>query len=243
MLAGPAGALIVVDSAVTARRPIGVLTGSDYPQIAAELVRLGVDSISVTPGTMIKTTLAVLGVKCKLGVRAPRRGMRPNRRATMRVRIVVADQSEADFYDLERRDMPLLFVRRLEDPDAHLHDRDLRSDRPGRVFDHAPAAAGRRGAVAHHTTEGERNPRKVEARRFARRIAEALDEERRQGRYDRLVVMAPPAFLGLLRAEMPAAVRATLTAEIGKDLVHEPAETLIGYLPPGTFTRHPITAD
>ena len=158
----------------------------------------------------------------------------------MRVRIVVADQSEADFYELEQRDMPPQLVQRLEDPEAHLHDRDLKSDRPGRVFDHAAAAGGRRGAVAHHATGGERNPRKVEARRFARRIAEALDEARRQHQYDRLVLMAPPAFLGLLRKEMPDAVHAVLTAEIAKDLVHEPPEALTGYLPPGTFTQHPI---
>ena len=158
----------------------------------------------------------------------------------MRIRIVVASQAEADFYDLEQRDMPPQFVQRLEDPDAHLHNRDLKSDRPGRVFDHAPAPGSRRGAVAHHSTGGELSPRKVEARRFARRIVQALDEERQQGRYDRIVLMAPPAFLGLLREEMPAAVKAKLTAEVGKDLVREPAEALNAYLPPGTFTRHPI---
>lgn len=161
----------------------------------------------------------------------------------MRIRIVVADQSQADFYELEQRDMPPQLLQRLEDPDAHLHDRDLKSDRPGRVFDHAPAPGGRRGAVAHHSTGGERNPRKVEARRFARRIAQVLDEGQRQSRYDSLIVMAPPAFLGLLREEMPAAVRAIVTAEIGKDLVHEPPEVLSGYLPPGTFTRQPIAHD
>ena len=160
----------------------------------------------------------------------------------MRVRIVVADQSEADFYELEQRDMPPQFVRRLEDADAHLHDRDLKSDRPGRVFDHAPAIGSRRGAVGHHSTGGERNPRRVEARRFARRIGQALDEERRHNRYDRLVVMAAPAFLGLLREEIPAAVHALLSAEVGKDLVHEPPEALNAYLPPGTFARHPVTS-
>jgi len=161
----------------------------------------------------------------------------------MRVRIVVADQSEADFYELEQRDMPPQFVQRLEDADAHLHDRDLKSDRPGRVFDHAPGPGGRRGAVAHHSTGGERSPRKVEAKRFARRIARVLDEGQRQNRYDRLIVMAPPEFLGLLREEMPAAVRATVTAEIGKDLVHEPPAALSAYLPPGTFAPHPITGN
>lgn len=161
----------------------------------------------------------------------------------MRVRIVVADQSEADFYDLEQRDMPPQFIQRLEDAAAHLHNRDLKSDRPGRVFDHAPASGGRRGAVAHHSTGGEHDPRKVEARRFARRITQTLEQARRQKHYDRLVIMAPPAFLGLLREEMPAAVHGVLTAEIGKDLIHEPPEALSAYLPPGTFTRHLITGD
>jgi protein required for attachment to host cells len=161
----------------------------------------------------------------------------------MRVRIVVADQSEADFYELEQRDMPPRLVQRLEDADAHLHDRDLKSDRPGRLFTHAPSTAGRRGAVTHHSTGGERSPRKVEAERFARRIVEALDEARRQRQYDRLIIMAPPAFLGLLRKEMPAAVHALLSAEIAKDLVHEPPQALGGYLPPGTFTPHPIGGD
>lgn len=159
----------------------------------------------------------------------------------MRVRIVVADQGEADFYLLERQDATPQLVQRLEDPDAHLHDRDLSSDRPGRVFDRAPTLGGRRGAVAHHATGGERNPRKVEAMRFARRIADALELERREDRYDRLVIMAPPAFLGLLREELAPAVQAVTSAEIGKDLVHEPLDVLIAYLPPGTFTRHPIT--
>ncbi|HEV7137606.1 MAG TPA: host attachment protein [Steroidobacteraceae bacterium] len=162
----------------------------------------------------------------------------------MKVRIVVADQSEAAFYELEQRDIPPQFVRRLTDPDAHLHDRDLKSDRPGRVFDHAATAGGRRGAVAHHSTGGERSPRKVEARRFARRVVQALDEARRQDHpYDRLVIIAPPAFLGLLREEMTPAVHTLLTAEIGKDLVHEPPEALGAYLLPGTFARHPVAHD
>lgn len=161
----------------------------------------------------------------------------------MRVRIVVSDQSEADFYELEQRDVPPRLVQRLEDPDAHLHDRDLKSDRPGRVFDHAAGEGARRGAVGHHSTGGERSPRKVEARRFARRIAQVLEEALRQGQYHRLVILAPPAFLGLLREEMPAAVAATITAEIAKDLIHEPAQALSAYLPPGTFALHPTAAD
>ena len=109
----------------------------------------------------------------------------------MRIRIVVADQSEALFYETDRFDVPLQLVGRLTDPKAHLHDRDFKSDRPGRVFDHAPAAGQRRGAVAHHGTGGERRPRKHETLLFARRIGQVLKTAHQQGDFDRLILMAP----------------------------------------------------
>jgi len=45
---------------------------SDYPEVAAYLVELGIDSMSVTPDTLIKITRDVLAVEQRLG-RAPRR--------------------------------------------------------------------------------------------------------------------------------------------------------------------------
>jgi len=74
---------------------------------------------------------------------------------------------------------------------------DFKSDRPGRVFDHAPGG-GRRGAVAHHDTGGERKPRGHEAEMFARRIIEEMERVQERDRCDRLVLMAAPAFLGEL---------------------------------------------
>lgn len=44
---------------------------SDYPDFAAWLVELGIDSMSVTPDTLLKTTRDVLAVEARLG-RAPR---------------------------------------------------------------------------------------------------------------------------------------------------------------------------
>ena len=97
----------------------------------------------------------------------------------MRVRIVGADQAEARFYDAEPPDPALHPAGGLSEPRARLHDRDLMSDRPGRQFERAAPATGRRGAVAHHGTgaEGEQRPRRHVAVLFARRIAEALGQE------------------------------------------------------------------
>ncbi|CAN5307572.1 phosphoenolpyruvate synthase [soil metagenome] len=52
---------------------------SDYPEMAAYLVELGIDSMSVTPDTLLKTTRDVLAVEARLG-RAPRGTEPANRR-------------------------------------------------------------------------------------------------------------------------------------------------------------------
>jgi protein required for attachment to host cells len=157
----------------------------------------------------------------------------------MRVRILVANQAEAAFYDLESRVDTLHFKERLSDPKAHLHDRDFKSDRPGRVFDHAPLTGGRRGATAHHGTGGERRPRKHEAGVFARLITDHLAQARRAGEFDHLVVMAAPAFLGLLRKAMADALRSCIVGEVTKDLAHEPPETIRAHVPQEAFHELP----
>ena len=138
----------------------------------------------------------------------------------MRVRVVVADQSEARYYDMVGLKNGLRLVGRAVHPEARLHDRDLVSDRPGRVFDHANLSGGRRGAVAHHATGGERSPRRIEAAKFARRIAGELDAERGRGSYDQLVLISGPSFLGLLRASLSKSLQAAVALEVAKDLVH-----------------------
>lgn len=144
-------------------------------------------------------------------------------------RIVVADRGEARFYDVGPASR-LQIAGRLVDPNARLHDRDLVSDRPGRVFDRAPPASGRRGAGAHHATDGERSPHKHEVTLFARRIAAELERARRQGRFASLVVMAGPPFLGELRKSLPKSLRAITVAEVAKDLVHRPERVVRTYV-------------
>lgn len=155
----------------------------------------------------------------------------------MLVRIVVADQSEARFYDTDHFDSKLTLAGRLTDPKAHLHDRDFKSDRPGRLFDHAPPAAGRRGGVAHHGTGGERRPREHEAELFAHQIAAALENALRQDEFKRLVLVAGPRFLGELRAALSKPVESAVAAEVAKDLVHAPDTAVHQYLPRETFAK------
>ena len=108
-----------------------------------------------------------------------------------RIRIIVADQAEAIFYDTASLRARPKEVARISDPLAHQHNRDFASDRPGRSYE---SFGGARHAIAR-----ENDPRQQEAVRFAKRISRRLDAARRSGEFDELIVVAGPAFLGLMR--------------------------------------------
>jgi protein required for attachment to host cells len=153
----------------------------------------------------------------------------------VRVRVVVAGQSEARFYDATGAAVKMKLIDKLTDPNARLHDRDMVSDKAGRVFDHAAAPGQRRGSVSHHSTGGERSPRKHEAVVFARQVVHQLETEHRASPFGRLVVMAGPAFLGLLREAMPKALREITVAEVCKDLLHDNDGGVLSHIPREAF--------
>jgi pyruvate,water dikinase len=72
------GVMKMIDMAVEGARRNGRHSGicgqapSDYPEVAEHLVRIGIDSMSLNPDTVLKTTMRVLDVERSLG-REPRR--------------------------------------------------------------------------------------------------------------------------------------------------------------------------
>ena len=139
--------------------------------------------------------------------------------------VVVADQGEARLY-LQLSAASLRLIGRFENPAAHLHDRDLASDRPGRVYRTARGSPNRRGATARHAAGGERTPRRQLAIVFARRIAAGIRAAAKATPFDRLILVAEPRFLGTLRRALPARLRAKATVQIAKDLLHLPTAEL-----------------
>jgi protein required for attachment to host cells len=57
--------------------------------------------------------------------------------------------------------------------------------------------------------------------RFARHLARLMQEGLDAHRFEQLCVMAPPQFLGLLRAAMGTPLKRAVTRELVKDLTHE----------------------
>ena len=123
----------------------------------------------------------------------------------MTTRVVVADEHQARFYDVENVRAPMHLAASLEDGAARLHDRDLESDRPGTAF----GINGARSAM-----DGERSTKKEYIARFARHIARAIEAARRLHQFDRLVLIAAPRMLGLIRPHLSQPCRALVAAEI-----------------------------
>jgi protein required for attachment to host cells len=148
----------------------------------------------------------------------------------LRVCIVIADQAEARFYDTLGFARPLKLTGALTNPAAHLRDQDLTSDRPGRLFSSSGARGQRHGATVHHSAGGEATPRRHATHLFAVRVAAELARGRASGRYERLVLVAAPAFLGELRAALPSAVRPYVMATVAKDIVRHADTDVRRYL-------------
>ena len=131
-------------------------------------------------------------------------------------RVVVADEFRAIFYAREKKFSPLTAVGSMQNDAAREKSGDLLSDRGGRAFDS-------HGQGRHTMTNELTDPKSQSAIVFAKEIADRLSAEHGKGSYDRLVVVAAPRFLGVLRPALDTAgVEAAL--EIDKEVTGKDAE-------------------
>ncbi len=137
--------------------------------------------------------------------------------------IVVADQSQARFLSMTGMRGKPEELDTLEAPSGRQHDREMNADRPGRSFDS-------HGEGRH--AMGKRNsPSEQAAIRFAEDIAELLTARHNEKAFQRLVLCAPPRFLGLLREALPRSVTRDVALTLNKDLTAVKAGEIREYLP------------
>jgi protein required for attachment to host cells len=91
------------------------------------------------------------------------------------------------------------------------YSRDLGPDRPGRVFESAVSMRHGVSITDYHQQE--------EAE-FTTFLARYLNVKALENTFARLVLIAPPTTLGILRSTLDSHAKAKVTAEISKDLVH-----------------------
>jgi protein required for attachment to host cells len=74
---------------------------------------------------------------------------------------------------------------------------------------------------ARHAFQDADGPIRREKREFAEIVADFLDEAAARGAYQRLILAAPPKFLGDLRASLGPKAHGMVAGEVDKDLTKE----------------------
>lgn len=144
--------------------------------------------------------------------------------------IVVADHQRARLFELEPPHESLREFSDMVHPESRMHERDMAQDEPGTTSDRF--GYGVHGMGTHFS------PREQEGIRFAKEVAQRLEEGLNAHEFDHLVIAAEPRFLGLLRNAMPDKLRAMVTEEIDKELAHIPkAEDIRRHLPERLYKK------
>ncbi len=136
--------------------------------------------------------------------------------------VVVADSSRAIFFKYDKTQSSLTPLQTFEHPQGRLQDHELDSDQAGRQSNSSVGGS--------HGFGGDKSSHKHDVESFAAQIAGYLEQERNAGRYQQLVLVAPPQFLGLLRKQLSDACERLVKLELNKNLVNTPADVIVGIL-------------
>ncbi len=124
--------------------------------------------------------------------------------------VLVADRARARLFSGEWPDLEeFCESRAFAHPESTLRPRDIEADGPGRFREaDGPTHAGDAETDFKHRTAIE----------FSRQIVDELERGKTENLFGRLVVIAPPLFLGVLRERLPDPIANRVIAEIGKDM-------------------------
>jgi protein required for attachment to host cells len=156
----------------------------------------------------------------------------------MNIRIVVADERKATFFDASSLNAAALSAcGEVENPVGRLKDTDLETDRAGRRYGGSQGVSHGQGPAKghHHGVDGEKSTLQHDLTLFAKEVGRRIDADRVGHKFDKLVLVAPPKMLGLLRQAMPAPLQSLVAGEVAKDLTHHGAEAIMNAVPRDAF--------
>ncbi len=136
----------------------------------------------------------------------------------MNALIVVADAVRARIFRTRKG------LKNLSEQEDVIH---LESRRRNRDLD--ADAAGRTGDQ-QSTLNSRTSTRDNEELTFARQLGRHIKELYNEDRFEELILVAAPRFLGLLREELPSAVGKLDTRSFNKELIHLSAEEIANYI-------------
>ena len=136
--------------------------------------------------------------------------------------IVAADSARTRVLQVADREKRLVEIEDFVNPEGRMNEQELTTGAEPRFSGHGGGA----GPASDREAQG---VREHSVTMLAKRLDDYLEKARNQQRYDRLVVVAPPKFLGTLRKELGKEVSKLVSEEIPKDLSSLDARELERY--------------
>mgnify|MGYP001813280172 FL=1 len=137
----------------------------------------------------------------------------------MRVHVIVADAARARIFASQNLIKHLTEQQDFIHSEAHLANHDLVGD-----------AAGKSRNPHAGSLDSATSPKEHEAKVFARLLAKHLKDLHNQQNFEKLILIAPPKFLGLLRKELPKPLDQLVERTIPKDLTTASAAEIIDHI-------------
>lgn len=137
--------------------------------------------------------------------------------------VIVVDSAKARVLHSTGKTSALIEYEILDHPEGRMHTRDLTADLPGRDSN--------RTGLGKHRLDSSSDPKQQESIEFAKRIAAYLGEMVSHKQVDQLMIVAAPAFLGILRDLLPSNVVSIVTFELDKNLTHHKPDEIRSHLP------------
>jgi protein required for attachment to host cells len=136
--------------------------------------------------------------------------------------ILVADSTRARIFTADTPSSPLEEIEDFSHSIGRLHDREITSGLPGKI---------KSSGAGGHTFEQPTDPKKHEADVFAHRIARHLEDAHNANRFEQLLIVADPAFLGLLRNQLPEQIKKLVRFELDNEITTLSAADIRQHLP------------
>ena len=137
--------------------------------------------------------------------------------------IVVAESSRAKIFELNKKNTPLKELQGFIHSSSRLHEHEISSDLPGSTHDSHGQGS--------HKLSAQTSIKQHETMAFAKIIGRHIEKARREGQFQKLILMSPPAFLGQLRKHLSRQTFKRIVSEIDKNLVKHKANDIQDHLP------------
>jgi protein required for attachment to host cells len=124
---------------------------------------------------------------------------------------VVADSSRVRIFEMDEPERHLHEIEDMANPQGRATNRDLRTDGYGRYYGKGEREQG-------HTAPPHVDAVEHETELFSKKVGEYLDKARNEHRYEKLCLIAPPKFMGLIRQNLSKEAQKLVEEEMLKDI-------------------------